>query len=246
MRVGLFIPCYVDALYPHVGVATYKLLKKLKVDVVYPERQTCCGQPMANGGFQRMSDHLAERFEDKFKDFDYVFCWLGNTNLILSIIKLMEDKMNIDNDIHEVGVQMILLVEDSIRFYSSILPNLYSYILTQSQNFATEALTRHEASLRQRGRPKVVLARTYEEAWEIYQRYKDNCLGVISDVRFPINNVEDKGSSATEGNIPVAEKDPEAGLKLLRAIRKEDEYLPLIIESSESEKGGQQQAESPE
>ena len=60
--------------------------------------------------------------------FDYVFCWLGNTNLILSIIKLMEDKMNIDNDIHEVGVQMILLVEDSIRFYSSILPNLYSYI----------------------------------------------------------------------------------------------------------------------
>ena len=72
MRVGLFIPCYVDALYPHVGVATYKLLRKLKVDVVYPERQTCCGQPMANGGFQRMSDHLAERFEDKFKDFDYV------------------------------------------------------------------------------------------------------------------------------------------------------------------------------
>ena len=68
MRVGLFIPCYVDALYPHVGVATYKLLRQLKVDVVYPERQTCCGQPMANGGFQRMSDHLAERFEDKFKD----------------------------------------------------------------------------------------------------------------------------------------------------------------------------------
>ena len=60
------------------------------------------------------------------------------------------------------------------------------------------------ASLRQRGRPKVVLARTYEEAWDIYQRYKDNCLGVISDVRFPINNVEDKGSSATEGNIQAA------------------------------------------
>ena len=175
--------------------------------------------------------------------FDYVFCWLGNTNLILSIIKLMEDKMNIENDIHEVGVQMILLVEDSIRFYSSILPNLYSYILTQSQNFATEALTRHDASLRQRGRPKVVLARTYEEAWDIYQRYKDNCLGVISDVRFPINNVEDKGSSATEGNIPVAEKDPEAGLKLLRAIRKEDEYLPLIIESSESENREKAEAE---
>ncbi|WP_277044155.1 (Fe-S)-binding protein [Prevotella multiformis] len=72
MRVGLFIPCYVDALYPQVGVATYRLLRKLKLNVVYLERQTCCGQPMANGGFERMSEHLAERFEDKFRDFDYV------------------------------------------------------------------------------------------------------------------------------------------------------------------------------
>lgn len=72
MRVGLFIPCYVDALYPQVGVATYKLLRKLHLDVVYPERQTCCGQPMANGGFQRMSGHLAERFEDEFNEFDYI------------------------------------------------------------------------------------------------------------------------------------------------------------------------------
>ena len=72
MRVGLFIPCYVDALHPQVGVATYRLLRKLKLNVVYPERQACCGQPMANGGFERMSEHLAERFEDKFRDFDYV------------------------------------------------------------------------------------------------------------------------------------------------------------------------------
>ena len=118
--------------------------------------------------------------------FDYVFCWLGNTNLILSIIKLIEDRLNIDNDIREGSVQMILLVEDSIRFYSSILPNLYNYILMQSQNFATEALNPHAATLRMRGRPKVMLARNYEEAWTIYNRYKDNCLGVISDVRFPL------------------------------------------------------------
>ncbi|MCR5077092.1 MAG: (Fe-S)-binding protein [Prevotella sp.] len=72
MKIGLFIPCYVDALFPQVGVATYRLLRKLKLDVTYPERQTCCGQPMANGGFQRMSGNLAERFEDKFRDFDYV------------------------------------------------------------------------------------------------------------------------------------------------------------------------------
>ena len=159
--------------------------------------------------------------------FDYVFCWLGDTNLILSIIKLIEDKMNVEHDIKEGGVQMILLVEDSIRFYSSILPNLYSYVLKQSQNFATEALNRHLATLRMRGRPKVLLARTYEEAWQLYEKYKDNCLGVLSDVRFPYNG----------------EKDPEAGLKLLRAIREEDEYLPLIMESSESSNREKAEAE---
>ena len=88
--------------------------------------------------------------------FEYVFCWLGNTELLLSIIKLIEDKMNLDHDIAEAGVQVIMLVEDSIRFYSSFLPNLYSFILAQSQRFATEALNPHAAALRMRGRPKVL------------------------------------------------------------------------------------------
>ena len=72
MKVGLFIPCYVDALYPQVGVATSKLLHCLGVDVTYPPKQTCCGQPMANAGFERMSRPLVEKFEKVFKDFDYV------------------------------------------------------------------------------------------------------------------------------------------------------------------------------
>ena len=135
--------------------------------------------------------------------------------------------MNIEHDIHEDGVQMIMLVEDSIRFYSSILPNLYNYILLQSQRFATEALNRHTATLRMRGRPKVVLARTYEEAMALYKRYAANTLGVISDVRFPVGGV----------------KDAEAGFKLLRAIRSRDEYVPLIIESSESENRARAEAE---
>src|SRR3712207_617998 len=83
---------------------------------------------------------------------------------------------------------MILLVEDSIRFYSSILPNLYNYILLQSKRFSTEALNKHQATLRMRGRPKVVLARNYQEAMELFMRYKNNCLGVISDARFPMDN----------------------------------------------------------
>ena len=168
--------------------------------------------PFSHGITRRMQD-------EDLSMFDYVFCWLGNTNLILSIIKLIEDKMNIEHDIREAGVQMILLVEDSIRFYSSILPNLYNYILQQSKRFSTEALNPHAAAQRKRGRPKVVLARTYEEAIEFYERYKENTLGVITDVRFP------KGG----------EKDPEAGLKLLKEIRRRDEYVPLIMQSAEEE-----------
>ena len=178
------------------------------------------------------SHGISKRMENEdLSIFDYVFCWLGNTNLILSIVKLIEDKMNIDHDIQAAGVQMILLVEDSIRFYSSILPNLYNYILQQSQNFATEALNRHAATLRMRGRPKVLLARTYDEAMALYEKYKDNCLGVISDVRFPIHaHPEEQGAMGGHKD----DKDPEAGFKLLEAIRCEDEYVPLIMESSES------------
>jgi hypothetical protein len=161
--------------------------------------------------------------------FDYVFCWLGNTNLILSIIKLIEDRMNLEHDIQEAGVQMILLVEDSIRFYSSVLPNLYSYILAQSQRFATEALNPHSATLRMRGRPKVVLARTYDEAWSIYKKYANNTLGVISDCRFP-NHEPDRSL----GGGLAAEKDSEAGFRLLKAIREDNEYIPLIMQSSET------------
>ena len=165
------------------------------------------------------SHGITKRMENEdLSIFDYVFCWLGNTNLILSIIKLIEDKMNLEHDTQEGNVQMLLLVEDSIRFYSSILPNLYNYILAQSKRFSTEALNRHAATLRMRGRPKVVLARNYEEAMALYTKYSDNVLGVISDVRFPIEGV----------------KDSEAGLKLLRNIHKDNPYLPLIVESTES------------
>ena len=174
------------------------------------------------------SHGITRRMENEdLSIFDYVFCWLGNTNLIMSIIKLIEDKMNIEHDIAEAGVQMILLVEDSIRFYSSLLPMLYGYILAQSQHFSTEALNPHSAALRMRGRPKVVLARSYEEAMTLYERYSDHTLGVISDCRFPKDG----------------QKDPEAGLKLLRAIRGHNEYVPLILQSSETENKAKAEAE---
>lgn len=147
---------------------------------------------------------------------DYVFSWLGNMDLLLAIIKLLEDKMNAA-DITDVGVQMIMLVEDSVRFYSSVLPHIYKFLLKQSKEFSTEALNEHEQMLRMRGRPKVMLARDYEEAMELYDKYGDNMLGVISDVSF-----------MREGR-----KDPKAGIRLARELRSRDPYLPLIIESSE-------------
>lgn len=174
------------------------------------------------------SHGITKRMENEdLSIFDYVFCWLGNTNLILSIIKLIEDKMNLEHDIEEGGVQMILVVEDSIRFYSSILPNLYNYILAQSKRFSTEALNRHAATLRMRGRPKVVLARNYEEAMALYDKFADNVLCVISDVRFPVGGV----------------KDSEAGLKLLRNIHSRNPYIPLIMESAEAENREKAEAE---
>ena len=163
------------------------------------------------------SHGITKRMEhEDLSIFEYVFCWLGNTELLLSIIKLIEDKMNLLHDT-KAGVQMIMLVEDNIRFYSSILPNLYKFVLQQSLDFATEALNSQLETLRMRGRPKIVLARTYEEAWALYSTHKDNMLGVISDCRFPRAGV----------------KDERAGLDLLAAIRKEDEFLPFIMESSE-------------
>jgi hypothetical protein len=183
------------------------------------------------------SHGITKRIENEdMSIFDYVFCWLGNTNLILSIIKLIEDQMNIEHDIKEAGVQMILLVEDNIRFYSSVLPNLYNYILEQSKNFSTEALNPHSAAQRKRGRPKVVLATTYEEAIHWYEMYHDNVLGVISDTRFPLQGTNGRLAHVEEG-------DPEAGLKLLREIRRRDEYVPLILQSSEIQNKAKAEAE---
>ncbi len=150
---------------------------------------------------------------------DYVFSWLGNVDLLLAIIKLLEDKMNAEHDVLEVGVQMILMVEDSVRFYSSILPHLYKFLLKQSVAFSTEALNEHEKMLRMRGRPKVILARDYEEAMRLYEKFSDKMLGIITDVSFMREGV----------------KDAQAGIKFAKYVRARDPYLPIIVESTESD-----------
>ena len=188
---------------------TFDIARSIKVK--YPGIPLVVLTPFSHGITARME-------HEDLSIFEYVFCWLGNTDLLVSIIKLIEDKMNLEHDIKEVGVQMILLVEDSIRFYSSVLPNLYKFVLNQSQEFATEALNAHLSTFRMRGRPKIALARNYEEAMHLYNRYRKNVLGVITDVRY-----------SREGIV-----DPMAGIKLMTEIRKNDPFVPLILQSSEA------------
>ena len=183
-----------------------------RIKDLHPEQPIIVLTPFSKEVSRRLSN-------EDFSGIDYVFSWLGNVDLLLAIIKLLEDKLNADNDINNVGVQLILIVEDSVRFYSSVLPIVYKFILTQSRLFSTEALNEHERMLRMRGRPKVMLARDYEEALELYDKYSEHILGVISDVSFKRQGV----------------KDQKAGIRLARELRSRDPYLPLIIESSEPE-----------
>ncbi len=155
--------------------------------------------------------------EEDLSAIDYVFSWLGNADILLAIIKLIEDKMNAPNDILRVGVQNILFVEDSIRFISSYLPNLYRIILRQSKEYQMEGLNEHQKMLRMRGRPKILLATDLEEAMALFDKYRYNTLGVISDLSFKNNGV----------------KDPEAGFKLLDYVRSFDAHMPFLLQSSD-------------
>lgn len=183
----------------------------VKIDELYPEIPFVVLTPFSKEVRRRIAN-------ENLTGVDYVFSWLGNVDLILAIIKLMEDRMNAELDLGEVGVQAVLVVEDSIRFYSSVLPTVFKFLLKQSMVFSTEALNDHERMLRMRGRPKVLLARDYDEACAMLDRYGDHILGVISDVRFPVGGV----------------KDPEAGFKFADHVREKYPFCPIIIESQES------------
>lgn len=164
------------------------------------------------------SREVSKRLEkEDLSSVDYVFSWLGNSELLLAIIKLIEDAMNVEQDTESVGVQIILLVEDSIRFYSSALPTLYKIVLEESKEFSKEALNEHYRMLRMRGRPKIMLARSFEEAIDIYNKYKDNILGVITDMSYIHHGIKEKL----------------AGYELAKTIKLHDKFLPIVFTSSE-------------
>lgn len=165
--------------------------------------------------FNRIDQH------DK-SDIDFYFNWNNSTDLIIAINKLIEDSMNAPHDILEEGVRAILLVEDSVRYYSTYLPLLYKLVLQQNNIAIRDALNEKQQLLRKRSRPKVLMATCYDEAVELYQRYSKNIIGVISDVGFVIH----KGDPSSEEKL-------DAGVDLCKLIRKDNPTMPFLMQSSQ-------------
>ena len=153
---------------------------------------------------------------------DYVFNWSGSTDLIIAIIKLLEDSMNAPTDILHGGVQCILLVEDSVRYYSSYLPLLYKLVLQQNVAAAKDALNEEQQIFRKRARPKILMATNYEDAVNLYNTYKSNLLGVISDIGFVLH----RGDKSSTEKL-------DAGVDLCKFIRAEYPKMPILMQSSQ-------------
>ncbi|MFV0419163.1 MAG: PEP/pyruvate-binding domain-containing protein [Dysgonomonas sp.] len=185
--------------------STAKHIKEL-----YPDIPFIVLTPFSREVSKRLS------FED-LSGVDYVFSWLGNPDLLLAIIKLMEDAMNVEHDTESVGVQIILLIEDSVRFYSSALPTLFKIVMEESIAFSKEALNEHQQKLRMRGRPKIMLARTYEEATEIYKKYYYNILGIVTDMSYSHGGTKEKY----------------AGYNFSKWVRSQKRFVPIVFTSSE-------------
>lgn len=155
-------------------------------------------------------------------DIDYFFNWNNSTDLIIAIIKLIEDRMNAPHDILEEGVRAILLVEDSVRYYSTYLPLLYKLLLRQNTIAIRDALNEKQQLLRKRARPKMLMATCYDEAVQLYQQYGRNMLGVISDIGFVLH----KGDASSSEKL-------DAGIELCQLIREDNPTMPFLMQSSQ-------------
>lgn len=163
--------------------------------------------------------NLIKKFPEKLKAIDNVFLWNGDCKIFLAMIKYVEDKWNIDHDTKIGMVRIILLVEDSINFYSSYLPLLYSLVMRQTQLLIETELNDINKRLRMRARPKVVLVHNYEDALHFYKKYKEYVVCLISDIDFPKDDDQYLG----------------AGIKLLTHIRRKNQDIPILMQSSNND-----------
>lgn len=167
------------------------------------------------------SKEIYKQIESKDKShIDYVFCWNNSTDLIIAIIKLLEDSLNADHDIIDNGVQAILLVEDSVRYYSTYLPALYKLVLQQNSDSIKDALNEQQQISRKRARPKILMATNYDDAMEMYRKYNTHILGIISDIGF-----------VRHKNEPSSLECKDAGLEFCRFVREDNPMMPFMLQS---------------
>ncbi len=149
--------------------------------------------------------------------FDNVFMWQGDFRIIIAIVKTIEDKLNVDHDTNIVGVQTIILIEDDVQYYSSFLPRIYNELFNQARRLISEGVNLSHKYLRMRARPKILLCTNYEEAWRYYKKYKEYCLGVISDIDFPYKGVKHR----------------KAGIKFAKNIKSDQPDIPILLLSND-------------
>lgn len=189
------------------------MMKKNKADT------TILLLAMNNMSLVNLYNDCEESLREGLENIDRVFVWNGYSKLFLGMIKYVEDKHNVDNDTRVGMVRVVLLIEDSVRYYSRYLPLLYSVVMRQTQQLLEEENSVETFKiLRMRSRPKILLASNYEEASELFEKYRPYLLTVISDVRFPKDG----------------EEDPEAGFRFLKMVREEGSDLPVLIQSGEA------------
>jgi CheY-like chemotaxis protein len=152
-------------------------------------------------------------------EIDRIFMWQGNARILVAIVKYLEDKRNVAHDTATVGVPVLLLVEDNVRYYSSFLPTIYTELIHQSERLITEGINLSHKLVRMRARPKILLSSTFEEAWDLFTRYQPYLLGLVSDVEFPKNGTITRG----------------AGFELARKAREAIPDLPILLQSSRVE-----------
>ena len=184
-------------------------------------KQLCPDIPVVLLAFQHRELELAR--ERVGQAFDNIFIWNGESKMLLTIIKLVEDKVNVVADTEQVGVRVIILVENSVRFYSSYLPLMYGEIMRQASALLTESINSTLRRVRMRARPKILLAENYEDALALFDKYRKYLLGVISDIQFPRNG----------------ETDSSAGIRLAQVMKEELNDLPILLQSSDQSKAEQ-------
>jgi hypothetical protein len=192
----------------NIGMDPFLFGKKIK--------KQCSGLPVIILATDTADLHICQEHASE-EGIDKAFYWYGDTSLFMAIVKYIEDKINVEYDTENGNVQVIIVLEDSIRDYSTLLPVIYSEIVRQTQRSISDDINEMQRLLRRRARPKILLTDNYEEGIALYNKYRNYILGIISDVKFP-----------RKGKI-----NPQAGHSFIQQVKKRNPHLPTMLQSTD-------------